>query len=509
MPKPANLEQTLDAMKAAQASAMQNTDLTKSFTQPGSATTGIQAYDLEGPSKKFYPVQTPLRNSIPRVTGGYAIQANWKVITNINVQNQRAGVGEGQRGGKIQHQVEDYFASFRGFGLENDVTFEANYASKNYEDVKALAVAQTLEATMIQEERLILGGNTSLAMGQTPTPVLAAVANGGTLTAATKSVICIALGLQAYLDVVGMNNGGIGQIFDAAFAQVPGQIVRTNADGSTSTFGGGSARKSAAATVTVVNGGSITATVTPVNGAVGYAWYMGPAGSERLITVTAINSVIIKDEPQGGAQLASTIADQDNSTSGYDFDGLLIQALKPNSKAYVKYMPTGTAGVGTKLSSDGAGGVVEINEALYAFYTRYRLSPDVIYVSAQELQDISTLIVGNNGAPLLQLTVDVNDPSSIVAGKVVGSYLNKITNTKVEIKVHPNMPTGTIFFFTRKLPYQLANVANTVQMKMRQDYYQIEWPLRTRKYEYGVYADGVLQHYAPFSMGVITNIARQ
>ena len=505
----ANLEQTLDAMKSARASAMENQFLAKSFTQPGSATTGLQAYNLEAPSKKFIPVQTPLRNSISRVTGGFAIQANWKVITNINVQNQRAGVGEGQRGGKIQHETSEYFAAFRGWGLENDVTFEADYAAKNFEDVKALAVSQTLEATMIQEERLILGGNTSLALGQTATPTLAAVGNGGTLTAGTKSVICIALGLQAYLDVVGMNNGGIGQTFDPMYSQVPGQITRTNADGSTSSFGGGSARKSAAATVTVTEGGSITATVSPTTGAVGYAWYMGAAGSEKLISVTAINSLIIKAEPQVNAQLASTITDQDNSTSAYDFDGLLIQAFKPNSKAYIKVMPTGSAGVGTKLTSDNAGGVVEINEALYAFYTRYRLSPDVIYVSAQELQDITALIVGNNGAPLLQLTVDVNDPSSIVAGKVVGSYLNKITNQKVDIRVHPNMPTGTIFFFTRKLPYQLSNVTDAVRMHMRQDYYQIEWPLRTRKYEYGVYADGVLQHYAPFSMGVITNIARQ
>ena len=39
-----------------------------------------------------------------------------------------------------------------------------------------------------------------------------------------------------------------------------------------------------------------------------------------------------------------------------------------------------------------------------------------------------------------------------------------------------------------------------MQIRTRQDYYQIEWPLRTRKYEYGVYADEVLQHYFPPSM---------
>ena len=44
------------------------------------------------------------------------------------------------------------------------------------------------------------------------------------------------------------------------------------------------------------------------------------------------------------------------------------------------------------------------------------------------------------------------------------------------------------------------------RIKGRRDYYQMEWPLRTRKYEYGIYADEVLQHFFPPSMGIITNI---
>ena len=44
-------------------------------------------------------------------------------------------------------------------------------------------------------------------------------------------------------------------------------------------------------------------------------------------------------------------------------------------------------------------------------------------------------------------------------------------------------------------------------IRTRQDYYQIEWPPRARRYESGVYADEVLQHYFPPSMAVISNIA--
>ena len=51
------------------------------------------------------------------------------------------------------------------------------------------------------------------------------------------------------------------------------------------------------------------------------------------------------------------------------------------------------------------------------------------------------------------------------------------------------------------LPYPLAGVGNLMQIRTRQDYYQIEWPLRTRRYEYGIYADEVLQHYFPPALG--------
>ncbi|MCL2658767.1 MAG: hypothetical protein FWD62_15430 [Betaproteobacteria bacterium] len=499
--------ETLALFKAAQANP---DDLIKSFVQPGTPTTGLQAYNLEAPSKKLFPVLTPLRNSIARIGGGYAIQANWKAITNINVGNVRAGVSEGKRGGVITHAQSEYFAAFRGFGLENTVTFEANYASKNFEDVKALAVEHTLQATMIQEERLILGGNTSVALGVTPTPTLSASTAGGTLAAATWSVICVALGVQAYLDVVGVNNGGIGQFFDPATSVVPGQITRTNADGSSDTFGGGSAQKSASATVATTGAtSSIAATVAPVIGAVGYAWFVGPAGQERLVGVSSINSIVITEAANAAAQLASTLAASDNSTSALDFDGLLAQAFKPGSNAYIAVQPTGPAGTGTPLTPDDAGGIEEFEAAFVAFYNKYRLSPSKIYVSTQELIAVTKAVIGKGAAPLLKLNANINSQTqAIAAGVVVGSYWNKVTGTEVPLVVHPNLPAGTVFFFTERLPYPMANVGNVVQMLMRQDYYQLEWPLRTRKYEYGVYADGVLQHYAPFSMGVITNIGR-
>lgn len=489
-------KETIELMKSAQSEA----NIQKAFAQPGSPVEGLQTYDLTAPSQKLYPVLTPLRNRIPRVGGGRAIQANWKAITGINTSNQRAGVAEGQRGGAIEQTVVERMAAYRGFGLENFVTFEADYAAKGFEDIKAQAVTQTLQATMIAEEMMILGGNTTLKMGVTPTPTLVASTDAaGAISAATLSVICVALGLQAYWDVAGANNGAVGQALDIASAKVPGKITRQNTDGTTTTFGGGSAQKSPAGSVTAGAGKKVTASIPAVRGAVAYAWYWGAAGSEKLGAVTTTAKVEITANA-AGTQAASELT-EDNSTSSLEYDGLLTQIALPDSGGYFSDKKAGA------LTSDGAGGVYEFEEAFIHFFTRYRLSPDTVYVNARDLVSLTKLIIGNSGAPLIKLNVDISNTNNIRAGTVVGSYLNKVTGDELNIVVHPNLPAGSYLFYSSRLPAYVQGATSPIQIRTRQEYYQIEWPLRTRKYEYGVYADAVLQCLFTPAFGLITNAA--
>ena len=489
-------KETIELMKSAQSEA----NIQKAFAQPGSPVEGLQTYDLTAPSQKLYPVLTPLRNRIPRVGGGRAIQANWKAITGINTSNQRAGVAEGQRGGAIEQTTVERMAAYRGFGLENFVTFEADYAAKGFEDIKAQAVTQTLQATMIAEEMMILGGNTTLKMGVTPTPTLVASTDAaGAISAATLSVICVALGLQAYWDVAGANNGAVGQALDIASAKVPGEITRQNTDGTTTTFGGGSAQKSAAGSVTAGAGKKVTASIPAVRGAVAYAWYWGAAGSEKLGAVTTAAKVEITANA-AGTQAASELT-KDNSTSSLEYDGLLTQIALPDSGGCFSDKKAGA------LTSDGAGGVYEFEEAFIHFFTRYRLSPDTVYVNARDLVSLTKLIIGNSGAPLIKLNVDISNTNNIRAGTVVGSYLNKVTGDELNIVVHPNLPAGSYLFYSSRLPAYVQGATSPIQIRTRQEYYQIEWPLRTRKYEYGVYADAVLQCLFTPAFGLITNAA--
>jgi len=467
------------------------------FSQAGSATSGLTYYDLELGAKFLYPVLTPLRNEIPRVSGKGGIQANWRAVTGVNTTGLRIGVSGGNRGAVQAVSTQDYNAAYKGIGLETTVDFEAQYAGAGFDDIRAIASKTGLEATMLGEEILLLGGNTSVPLGQPSQPVLSA-GTAGAMSDGTVSVIVAALSLDAVV------NGSV-------VGGVQGSITRTNADGSTDTFGGGTGKLSANTTITLNGGGanqSIGATVAAVNGACGYAWFWGAAGSEKLGAITSINSLVITADATG-TQTATSLGANDNSTNNLVFDGLLYQAFKPGSNAYIKFMPTGVAGVGSTLTGDGAGGIVEIDALLKDRWDNYRLSPDTMWVNSQEAQNISRKILAGN-ANATQRFVFTSAQDALSGGIVMSTYNNKFSmaGAKVlQIRIHPNMPPGTILFTSRSLPYPISGVNNVIQVRTRQDYYQIEWPLRARRYEYGVYADEVLQNYFPPSMAVLTNIA--
>jgi hypothetical protein len=210
-----------------------------------------------------------------------------------------------------------------------------------------------------------------------------------------------------------------------------------------------------------------------------------------------------------GTQTAASLGTSDNSTNSLVFDGILTQILKSGSNAYTALQATGTAGVGTPLTADGSGGIVEIDAALKNRWDTYRLSPDTIWVNSQEALNISKKIPQGQSTSAQRFVFN-SERDSLGGGIMVRTYLNRFSMggaKTLDIRIHPNMPAGTVLMTSRSLPYPVSGIGNVLQVRARQDYYQIEWPLRARRYESGVYADEVLQCYFPPAFAVIQNIA--
>lgn len=464
----------------------------------------LVAYDLEAPSKNLYPVLTPLRNRIPRHTKGTGAgdAVHWKAVTAITGSGVKSmgWVPEGQRAARMTVTTEDHSVSYVTIGEEADVTFEAQSAGEGFEDVMATTGMRLLQSVMIKEEYAILGGNRSVALGTPTAPTVTTAATGGTIADATYNVVVVALTLEGYL-AADLTNGLIQT-----------QSI-TGLDNQTFTLNGGSSQQSAATSQVTgsANVSTLSASTPVVKGAVAYAWYVGVGAGEKLEAITTLNSV--KLTALAGTHQAVTAITADRSRNAtYAFDGLLYSAYN-STTAYFASLATGTAGTGTALTSDGAGGVVEINTMLKDRWDNYRLSFEEIYVSSQELQSIAKLVMQGTGTPLARFVFDIDqkDPK-IVAGQTVGWYFNKFSldgGQLIPIKLHPNMPSGTLFAWAQNLPaqYQAANVPNTAEIQCRRDYYQIPWPLMTRANQTGVYAEEVLKVLAPFALGIICNIA--
>ena len=499
---PERAQDILDLAKTALAQPA-NEELAKTVT----LATNVQAYPLRSPALMFFPVITPVRNSLKRtalaVPGG---SAHWKVINGIsNNPNNMGWVPEGRRAGSITYSAVDKSATYASLGAEDSVTDEAKFAAVGFEDEEALIQLRSLYKLMAIEESNLLFGNNSLALGTTPTPTCSQ-GGAGTLPNAAYSVICVALTAE------GLANATI----TAPMALLTPQSITSNDGNGAFTLNGGSAAKSVAGTQTTTATNNLRATVAVVNGAAAYAWYVGTSGSEKLEAITSINSVEFS-APLAGTGQAATAITADWSKNATAYDGLVTQTYNNSANgAYIKALATGTAGVGTQLTATGSGEVSEIRNMLKSMWDNNRVSVSRIYVNSQELVSITKLVLAGGSAPLVRLNSAATSGEAgevrYTAGAVVGWYFNAFTadgGRFIPIILHPNVPAGTIFGYAETLPPQyMSNETPTVtELLLRQDYYVEKWPKTSRTQFYGTYCQAVPAVYAPFCFGIITNIA--
>ena len=493
--------ETMELMRTAHAKP--SDDVLRTFVQPASAVEGLVGYDLEPVAKHLFPVSTPLRNKIPRDVSGFSTQANWQIIDQINPNNVHMGVSEGNRGGVVGYHTRRANAAFVEYGLENWVTHKAENASKNFIDLLSEAKLELLWSLMIQEEFNDLGGVGITALGSTPLTLTSSDAgsiSGCTLTGTTYYVGVVPVTLAGYQQLQGWNMGITGQIqtLSNGLKQV---VDRINVDGSHDLINGGTGIPSNVKTQAVSAGHGLTATATPVAGAVAYVWYIGTAANAMYLhSMTATSTTTFTAEAVNTNQKFSDLAATDNSVQALVYDGMLTQVMNSANGAYVQ-------NVNGVLTSNGSAGISQLDTAFAYMYDYFRLGIDELYVSSQQLKDMNAICLANGSAPLIRYNMDASGHNTgIDVGVVVASILNPVMNKKVQIIVHPNMPNGTMLGWSNSVPYPLNDVGQIVKKKLRRDYWSIDWPMVKRRYEYGLYADGVLQCYAPFAFCVINCI---
>jgi hypothetical protein len=490
------LQEVMDLAKQAFAAGPNVSVLGPGVQKAGITTAlGITGFDLEGPSKKLFPVLSPLRNRFARKPGAIGSAAvNWKAITGINTAKLKGSVAFGTRNSAITYTEVDKAATYKSIGLDDVVQHEAFWQGRGYEDVRALSAISTLQAMMIEEEKLLLGGNASgaagIALGTCGNPTVDVSAAGGVTNASGITVKVVPLNLFGYLNRTVDDTTGVTSAI--AIATGKGQAGST-------------------ADATNITSKKVAATWTAVAGAVAYAIFAGVTGSnvfylQDVVTCTKWDSGSVALTTSG--QAFSALTDADQSQDANDFSGLIAQAFATGSGSYQKNMLAGA------FTADNAGGISELDAMLQWFWDKKRIGPSVILVNSQEAMNLTKKIAGSTGAGIgYRVGLNIGaDQKNITGGFYVSGYLNKFTSSLtpgspdiVPFMIHPFLPPGMMIALCERLPYPKADVDAVFVVRTLQEYADFEWAMTQRQYEHGVYAHEVLQCYFTGGIGVIYN----
>lgn len=496
---------TVTLFKAAFSNPMTEAEMSDELKKSVTISSGLTYYDLRAPALNLFPTVTPLRNSVPRMQRQFpGDAAHWKSVDSTTGSGwpYMGWVPEGKRAASMSYSTSNHSLNYMTIGEEDSLTEEARFAAEGFEDEDALVQLRLLLKMFVKEEAAILGGNNNLTLGICPTPVLAAGSSGATLPASTYTVYGVALTQEGYLN--SSLSGGVATT-----------LTITGNDNSTFSLNGGSGNISTAATSTITLGQVLSGSVTAVLGAAAYAWYIGASGgTATLQQITTINSFAQSAPLTAGRQAYTAIPGDSSYNSNYAFNGILT-TLFAATNSYVNTFATGTAGVGTFLTSSGAGGVNELDVMNKSMWDTSRVSITSLYVNSQELRNITLRVLNGSSAPLLRYMTEATDAGmpeyKLTAAGVVSFYFNPYTpdgGVKIPVKVHPNVAPGTILGWADHLPpwYVSNAVPEVAVVQTRQDYYAEVWPKTTRTQYYGVYAQEVLAIYATFAGAILNNI---
>ncbi len=495
---------------------------------------GLNFLPLEEEARNTYPVFHPVLDAIPRVTpeelghevGG--LQVTWKQVLNPGT-NVLPSLPEGSRGTPINIPTLTTSANFVTLGVDASVTFESQSAGVGFNDNLGTVNLAKLNVLLNLEERMAIfgnpgnsgSGNNGFQLGTPAAPVIA-LANGGSFGSAVSVTVT----------VVALTGWGVyNQQNFGAFLTRPGiaqQVTTTSAEGNTVVNNGGTSIASAASNTVVTSSGqqTVTVTVTPVVGALGYAAFVSTNG-----TPTAANSFFagvyttsvftISAAASGSNQRVSDLTATDfsanpavtNSTG--DFAGIatwLFNSQTANSGARPAYVKD-LAGAG--LTADGAGGIVEFETALSSQWNQYQVTPDAIWVSNDLMQFVNQKIQTSPSGSGAASTVFVRNGGpngEVIGGSMVQEYKSKFSayneQKVLPIRNIPYLPANTIMMPTLNNPYPAAGdtIPSNYRIVCREGYYGLKFPYRTRQHEVGIYVEEAMEAYVPWAGVLLTSV---
>lgn len=470
-------------------------DLFKAATTGLSTATGVFGVDLID-LVSLVPVETPLRDMLPRVTADVGAQiAQWRALTNINNQQPSPFAGLDNAGGVVKTSLQNVSAVYQPLAAGYSVTEDAVALARGFADAKAVEIFYALNQWKIMEDKALFGG-CAFALPRPVAPTMSTAVTGGSIAATTTVYVGVAA------------RTGSGYFFLAGNSQGNSASIATGAGAV----------------------GTVSAATTSVRGAVCYDWFQSSNGTTWFYyTTTTVPSVTMTAVITVSQAAPSTLPDlstaiptfnavADNGSAGAnEFNGMLATlAGDYGNNALVSPGAGLNSGAifqdnaGAPLAVAG-GGIAQIDALLLSIYNSTRLSPNALMVSSQEANNISSIVLNNPGAVTYLSMNDAAGRSDVVAGGSVGQYLNRSKpGSRLVIEVHPSVPPGTILARTDAVNFPGSNIGNVFEVRCQRDVYDYVYGSDRRSG--GPRVDGearsieTLINHAPAVNGVIQSI---
>lgn len=442
------------------------TEFTSTYPISGSATIyGFALYDLQAPSKKIFPVYSPIRNRFPRTEGrGGAV--NWKQITAISgsggslapINHFLAELPSNSVGGltlnlppEIQWAAGDVQTKYVPIGLSGSNSMIGQFAGRGFEDIRQLVSLSVLQALMLSEERGLGSGRTA-ALGA---PSIASTSSQAPTTGQT----------------------GLSGVTTNVYVKVSAITMM------------GETTLSGASTQATSNGNVVTVNVTALTGAEAYNFYVStgaadPGDGSRWLMGTSGAPTFYLMGPLPTAGIAASTVTSDTTNSANAYLGYFRQM-----EAASAYIPVLNRTIALN----------DIDAGFFSVYNSVKADPEELWAAAGLRQDYSQLVLSQAGSAAngYRVAWTADQQSGITAGVVVTAVLNKVTGREVPLRVHPWFKPGNLVAFSYTLPFPNSEVPNVWEVKLPQDYLAIDWPVIDMNYRTSVLAFGALIGYAP------------
>lgn len=481
-------------------------------------------YYLEPLAKFVMPVDTPVKNMLPRTASVGIDVENWRAIVDVfggngpalsNFIMPQATNNTTSTLGLANYSWVSKSNLLRQLAFTDQITFETELYSRMYEpDVRAKIAAKLIPALMLGQELAYI---TSGQQCWSPAPVnaVSTSASGGSVTAATYWIITTAVNAQGE---------SLAWSISPSSVTVP-KAASIATTGSTSTITFNINRVPGATSYNVYMGTGSTqpansamwlqaankfSGTNPLNDPGGFAsgYFSVTMTAAAATSGTAYSSIISSNAPATPPYMAALGTTPANYI--LTFDGLWSLAM--NNAGTLSTVGVGGETSAARLVADAGGALAksDIDGQLEAMYLNARANPECMLVSVKDHKAISNIVYNASNFRVNAQSSGGGSLSDMVGGARATKWINQTTGRLMDIIMCPYLPQGTIIFLSLTLPFQVAEIDKPpVRVSVNREMWSVIYPPdqgHLTQWAYGAYTSETVVNQYLGGLGVLSGI---